>query len=95
TEEGVRKILGEIDIPRDAIQYVVSQSDRTKDQLFGVVQTEVRNFLDRLDLTGAAKQILDGMELELTTTINFRDKGAPKTRVAVVRRLGAKKKRPE
>lgn len=95
TEEGVRKILGEIDIPRDAIQYVVSQSDRTKDQLFGIVQTEVRNFLDRLDLTGTAKQILDGMELELTTTISFRDKGAPKTRVAVVRRLGAKKKRPE
>lgn len=92
TEEGIRKILGEIEIPRDAIQYMVNQSDRTKEQVFGVVQTEVRNFLDRLDLSGTAKQILDGMTLELTTTITFRDKGPPKTRVAVVRRLGAKKR---
>ncbi|MCA9771144.1 MAG: hypothetical protein KC466_01970 [Myxococcales bacterium] len=91
TEEGVRKVLGEMNISRDAIQYIVSQSDRTKEQIFGVVQTEIRNFLDRLDVPTSMKEILDGMSVELTTTITFKDGPKPKTRVAMVRRLKSKK----
>lgn len=87
TEEGIRKILGEMNISRDAVQYIVSQSDRTKEQIFGVVQTEIRNFLDRLDVPTSMKEILDGMSVELTTTITFKDGPKPKTRVAMVRRL--------
>lgn len=49
----------------------------TKEEVVRRVSTEVRRFLDRLDVTDLAQQVLEGMTLEVTTQVKFRrtDKG--------------------
>ncbi|TPV92710.1 MAG: hypothetical protein B7733_24590 [Myxococcales bacterium FL481] len=44
----------------------------TKDEVVRRVSSELRGFLDRLDVTDLAQQVLEGMTLEVTTQVRFR-----------------------
>ena len=41
TEEGIRKLMAEFNLPREAVNYVVKQSEKSKKELFGIIQKEV------------------------------------------------------
>jgi len=72
TEEGLRGLLADLKLPKEAITYLAKQSDRTKDEFFRIVQTEFRSFLERVDLTNEMRKVLSGMALEITTEIHFK-----------------------
>jgi len=74
TEEGVRKVLGEINLPREAVSYVIKQSDKSKKEFFTIFQRELNRFLSRVDVTRLSKEVLDGISVEVQAKVTLRTK---------------------
>ena len=70
TEEGVRTAVGEnMKLPKEAMQYIVGQVDRTKRDLIQTLARELRTFLDGLEVDDLARRALSGTTFEIHTTI--------------------------
>lgn len=72
TEEGIRKLMAEFNLPREAVNYVVKQSEKSKKELFGIIQKEVRRFFSAIDFPAQVREMLDGMTFEVKTDITIR-----------------------
>ena len=72
TEEGIRKLMAEFNLPREAVNYVVKQSEKSKKELFGIIQNEVRRFFSAIDFPTQVREILDGMTFEVKADITIR-----------------------
>ena len=97
TEEGLRGLLADLKLPKEAITYLAKQSDRTKDEFFRIVQTEFRSFLERVDLTNEMRKVLSGMALEITTEIHFKqvDQQGNKLKPTTTKMRARIKRRPK
>jgi len=71
TEEGVRQAFS--DLPKDAMGYLVQQTDRSRKELYRVVSVELKNFLKSVDLSGAVRKAFTGMKVEVNAEIKFTD----------------------
>ena len=74
TEEAMRKALGDT-VPRDWIEFVVSQSDRTRAELVERLSKEFGRVLSALDPVELLRRLFEGQTLEVTAKIHF--PGAP------------------
>src|SRR5690348_7200148 len=45
TEEGIRSLAGQLKLPKEVLGFIVSQAEKTKDDLGRAVSDEVRRFL--------------------------------------------------
>jgi isopentenyl diphosphate isomerase/L-lactate dehydrogenase-like FMN-dependent dehydrogenase len=71
TDEGVRRIVSEMKLPREVANYVVQQAASSKDELFKIVAREVRGFLDSMNVSGELKKLLTSLSFEVKTEIRF------------------------
>lgn len=71
TEDGVRSILGELKLPKEAAQFVINQVAKTKEDLFRMIASEIRGFLDSTNISEELRRALTGMSLEISTTVRF------------------------
>jgi hypothetical protein len=71
TEDGVRSILGELKLPKEAAQFVINQVGKTKEDLFRMIAAEIRGFLDSTNISEELRRSLTGMSLEISTTVRF------------------------
>ena len=76
-QEGVRTALGDLKLPKEAMEYVVSQAERTKREVIHSLARELRQFLDGLELQELIGRSLEGTTFEINTTIRVtqNDKG--------------------
>ena len=83
TEEGVRKLANEFSLPKDVATYLIAQAGTTKSELFRIVATELRDFLESLNLNEELARLLTSLSFEIKTEIRFipNDKQKPKARV--------------
>jgi hypothetical protein len=96
TEEGIRGALSEFNLPRDAVNYLIKQSEKGKDEFFANLQKEMRWFLSRIDAAHLLKNVLDDLSLDVQATITLRtgkDSGKPAAEVKVKKATSRKKKR--
>lgn len=68
-QEGVRTALGDMKMPKEAIEFLVSQADRTKREVIHSLARELRQFLDGLELQELIANSLEGTTFEIHTTI--------------------------
>jgi hypothetical protein len=87
TEEGIRKNLSEFNIPREAVNYLVKQSEKSKKELLTIFQREINRFFSRIDPIRLSKEVLDGISLEVKTQITFRTKGKDDTLTPTVKKF--------
>jgi hypothetical protein len=101
TEEGIRSLAGQLKLPKEALGFVLSQAERTKDEVGRVLSDELRRFLRSDKLREDVLQLLSGMRMEVTASVRLvpdpdRKPGEPPTtpRVEVtnVRTRGSRKK---
>jgi hypothetical protein len=96
TEDGVRSILGELKLPKEAAQFVINQVGKTKEDLFRMIASEIRGFLDSTNISEELRKALTGMSLEISTTVRFKpdqEKIEPVMKSSVkVKKKGRKKK---
>ena len=98
TEEGVRKAVSEFNLPREAVTYLIKQSEKGKAEFFANLQKEMHWFLSRIDTAHLLKSVLNDLTVDVQATITLRTKKQSKKPAAEMSRKKAssrKKKRPK
>lgn len=97
TEEGIRNMLADMRLPKDAMAYLVQQTERTRKELFRVISTELKGFLKSADLTRELRNALRGTKVQVRAEVRFVAADKPtskvsskKTKVRPVRKKRAK-----
>ena len=92
--------IREIPLPKEVVERVTGRVDGYRAELLRVVRTEVREFLDRIDLGYELQKMLTSLSFEITTEVRFipNDKGVKpdiKARARVKRTRGRRKDKSE
>lgn len=69
SEEGLRGALGDMKMPKEAMTSLVSQADRTKNEIIHALARELRTFLQGLEIEDLMKNAMEGTTFEIHTTI--------------------------
>jgi hypothetical protein len=69
--ENVKNFVSELRLPKEVLQVIVSQVEETKNGITRAVAREVRDFLDRTDVTEAFARALTKLSLEVRTEVRF------------------------
>lgn len=70
TEEALRRALGD-SMPRDWLEFMVEQSERTRAELLDRLQREFGRVLQAVDPVEMVKRVLDGQTIEVTARIRL------------------------
>lgn len=100
TEEGIRNTLAEMRLPKDAMGYLVQQTERTRRELFRVVSQELKGFLKSADLPRELRAVLKNMKVQVRAEVRFVDGDeAPdvtvRSRVVRNKKAGTKSRRKQ
>jgi len=77
TEEGLRSLVGEMKLPKDALAFLLSQAEKTRSEVARVVTSEVRRFLESETLRREIWKVLTGVTLEVNASIQLKPSGEP------------------
>ena len=77
TEEAVRKALGE-SVPRDLMDFILTQSERTRAEFLDRISKEFAGTLNALDPVEVVKRLLEGRSIEVSATIRLVPSSAEK-----------------
>lgn len=72
SEEGIRKLAGQLKLPKEALGYIVSQADKTKGEVSRVIGEEIRRFLNSEILRQELLQMLTGVTVEIKAEVKLR-----------------------
>ncbi len=71
TEEGIRSLAGQLKLPKEVLGFVLSQAEKTKDDLGRIVSDELRRFLQSEKLRGEFLKLLAGMTVEINAQVRL------------------------
>ena len=77
TEEGIRNFVGEVKLPKDAVNFLLSQAEKTRGEVTRVITQEVRRFLESETLRRELLKIMSSMTLEVKASIKLKPSGEP------------------
>jgi hypothetical protein len=69
--ENVRKVVGALELPKEALAAVLSQLDDTKSALYRVVAREVREVLEKTNFADELTRALTAVSFEIRTSVRF------------------------
>jgi hypothetical protein len=76
TEDGIRNAVGDLRLPKEAIQFLLTQTDNGRREVVRIVSDELKDFLRGMDLTGELRSALVGLTLEVNASIKIKDESA-------------------
>lgn len=71
TEGGIRRLAGELSLPKELAQSLLASADSTKDRVVEIIAREVREFLENLNLNDVLVKTLTQLSFEIRTEIRF------------------------
>ena len=71
TEDGIRKLVSDFNLPRDVAAYLLMQASTSKDEVLRIIGHEVRGFLETVNLSGELQKRLTSLSFEIKTEIRF------------------------
>ncbi len=74
TEEGIRNMVSDMKLPKEALSYLLAQTDRTRRDLFEAVSKETKKYLRSKDLEKLLSQMLEHFTIEVKAEIKFKTK---------------------
>jgi hypothetical protein len=69
--ENVRRAVGDLRLPREALHAMLSQLDETKTGLYRVVAKEVRDILEQTNFAEELVRALTAVSFEIRTSVRF------------------------
>ena len=69
--DSVRRVVGDLKLPREAINQVLSQIDETKAGVYRAVAKEVRDFLGQKSFAEELSRALTALSFEIRTEVRF------------------------
>ena len=79
TEETIRKALGDT-LPKDWTDFAVDQSERTRKEFLERLSYEIAQSLEKVDIAGVLRDLLEGRTLEVKAQIRLGDRERPVSR---------------
>jgi hypothetical protein len=95
SEEGVRKLLSDFHLPKDVANYLVTQAQGTKDEVYRLVAQEVRSWLDRVDIQRELTRFLTMVSVEVKTEVRFIPNDQALVKPDIKRKVSVKRVRKE
>ncbi|HEX9603386.1 MAG TPA: hypothetical protein VF973_06495 [Myxococcales bacterium] len=92
TEEGIRNLVGEMKLPKDALAFLAAQADKTRSEVTRIVTQEVRRFLESETLSREIWKLLTSVTLEVNATVQLKPSGGPHIKARVRPRKKDEKK---
>ncbi|HYR19790.1 MAG TPA: hypothetical protein VEQ15_09880 [Myxococcales bacterium] len=92
TEEGIRNLVGEMKLPKDALGFLVAQADKTRSEVTRIVTQEVRRFLESETLSREIWKLLTSVTLEVNATVQLKPSGEPHIKARIKQRKKDEKK---
>lgn len=71
TEEGIRKNLGELKVPKEAAHYLLESFRRQKDELLKIIAVELSSFFSKIRVHEEVQKALSGLQIHLDATLTF------------------------
>ena len=71
TEEGIRNLAGQLKLPKEVLAFILSQAEKTKDELARIVSDELRRFLQSEKLREEFVKLLAGMTMEINAQVRL------------------------
>ena len=69
--EVLRSVVGELKLPREAVNYLLAQADSTKKEVVRVAANEFRTFLETANVGDEVAKVLTRVSFEIKTEIRF------------------------
>jgi len=91
TEEGIRNMVTDMKLPKDALAFLLAQADKTRTEVARVVTQETRRFFESETLRREIWKLLTGVTLEVNATIQLKPSGEP----GIKAKVRSKKKEEE
>jgi hypothetical protein len=77
TEEGIRNVVGDLKLPKEILASLVTQADRTKQELVRTLGEEVRRFLESAAVHEELHRLLTDVTIEVKAEVRLRPGKAP------------------
>ncbi|MCK5688766.1 hypothetical protein KAI87_05815 [Myxococcota bacterium] len=71
SEDGLRSALSEMRLPKEAMTYLIHQTEKTRQEFYRAMLDEFRTFWRTMDIPGELKDALTGIKLEVKAEIRF------------------------
>lgn len=71
TEDGIRRLVSEFNLPREVAAYLMVQASASKDEALRIFGEEIRKFLQTVNLSGELQTLLTSLSFEIKTEIRF------------------------
>ena len=93
TEEGIRRLATEFQLPRDVAAYLLTQASSSKDEVLRIIAQEIRRFLETVNVSGELQKLLTSLSFEIKTEIRFipNDEAVGGVKPDVKNRVGVKR----
>ena len=78
TEESIRGKLGDLKLPKEAVNFLLEQAKKQKDDLILAVANEVSKFFSRIKVHEEIQKTLTNLNIHIDATISFSPKNKKK-----------------
>lgn len=94
SEEGIRRLGNQLKLPKEALAYILTQAEKTKDEVGRVVSEELRKFLQSQRLRDELLSLISEMTIEVKAEVRLvPGRAEPRVKVSELKtRYGAKKR---
>jgi len=72
SEESIRKIAGDMSLPKEVVQKVIRQAESTKGDISRVIQSEFRHFLANMDVSRVIRKAIEDLDVDISVRIRSR-----------------------
>jgi polyhydroxyalkanoate synthesis regulator phasin len=74
TEESVRALLKDLPLPKDMVGSLVENAKNTKTEFVASIKTELKSYLDKIDLSKEFDKVAEKYDFEVKATISLKKK---------------------
>jgi hypothetical protein len=71
SEEGIRRLAGQLKLPKEALSFLLHQAEKTKDEIGRTVSEEVRKLLQSDRLRDELLRMIAGMTIEVRAEVKL------------------------
>ncbi len=79
TEDAVKNMAKDLPLPKEMVTGLVQNAKNSKDEFIGSVKTEVRSFLERIDIQKEIDRVIADHDIEINAKIKFNKKPKKKS----------------
>lgn len=74
TEDALKSVMTDLSVPKEMMNNVIQNAKNTKNEFVITVKNEMKNYLDKIDVSKEIDKILNRYDLEINAKVSFKPK---------------------